>query len=558
MSLPVYSQPVGSVTGKVMDQASGDPIIGVTVVVTGTSLYSVTDINGNYMLVNVPAGNYKIRFQMMGYATSEVNVNVKPGRNPLNIAMSYRVAKTTVVTARRLTNTEASLLSIRKKASTAQDAISSEQIAKSPDSDAADAAKRVTGVTIYGGKFIYVRGLDERYSNILVNGAQVPSPLPNKRVIPLDIFPTGIIDNLIVTKTHSPMIPGDFGGGVITVNTKDFPDEASLKVGFSAGYNSNTTFKDFYTFDGSRLDYLGFNSGVYGLPDKIVSSKYPIVPYSIITQKGYSIDERKAFLKEFSDVYSIEKKKAAPSGKVSFSYGNTYYIDKDKGRKLGLLLSLDQKVGFSTREGAYKQFATSVPEANYRYKESNMSTNTTAQLVSAYSFNKHNDLKLASFYTHFSDKTAREKRGQLGASTLGYSDILKIVYTDLFFNQLFGKHYLEGIDSQVEWFGTVSWAGRNQPDTRVNKRNSDNFIFVKESLERYFNSFDELAWEFSPSITVPFSQWSGLKSKTTWGFDYSGKSRSNESRRFQYDINDADVDSVNNTSGFDTLYSGGY
>ena len=192
---PAFSQKKSQISGQVIDSISGDPIIGVNVFITEIKIFAVTDINGKYILTNIPVGSHKIAFQMSGYQKYEEDIDVILGENTtLNISLSYKTADEIIVTGKRISNTEASLLSERKKSPVAQDAISSEQISKSPDSDAADDAKRVTGVTIVHGKNVFVRGLGERYSSVMFAGSVIPSPDPDKRIVPLDIFPVNLLD----------------------------------------------------------------------------------------------------------------------------------------------------------------------------------------------------------------------------------------------------------------------------------------------------------------------------------------------------------------------------
>lgn len=115
------------------------------------------------------------------------------------------------------------MLAIQKKAAGVSDAISEEQIKRSPDSDAADAVKRVTGVSVVGGKYTYVRGLGERYSNTQLNDVAIPSPEPEKKVVPFDLFPSNMIQNLVTAKTFTPDQPGNFSGGLVKINTREFP-----------------------------------------------------------------------------------------------------------------------------------------------------------------------------------------------------------------------------------------------------------------------------------------------------------------------------------------------
>lgn len=143
--------------------------------------------------------------------------------------------------------------------------LSAEDIAKTGDGDIAGALERVTGLSVVGGRFVYVRGLGERYSSALLNGAPLPSPEPLRRVVPLDLFPTSIIASTVVQKSYSANYPGEFGGGVINLTTKSAPDEGFFQVGGGVGYNSETSLELGYTYFGSDTDWLGFDDGTRSL-----------------------------------------------------------------------------------------------------------------------------------------------------------------------------------------------------------------------------------------------------------------------------------------------------
>jgi outer membrane receptor protein involved in Fe transport len=144
--------------------------------------------------------------------------------------------------------------------------ISAEDLARQGDGNAALALRRVTGLSIVGDRFIYVRGLGERYSGALLNGLPLPSPEPLRRVVPLDLFPSAILESASAQKTFSPQYPGEFGGGLIEINTKAVPDQRVFEVGLSVGGNTETTWKNGLTYEGGAYDWAGFDSGRRAIP----------------------------------------------------------------------------------------------------------------------------------------------------------------------------------------------------------------------------------------------------------------------------------------------------
>ncbi len=144
--------------------------------------------------------------------------------------------------------------------------LSSADIARTGEGDIAGALQRVTGLSVVGGRFVYVRGLGERYSLALLNGSPLPSPEPLRRVVPLDIFPTSVIASSVVQKSYSVNYPGEFGGGVINLTTRSAPREPFLTIGASVGGDTETTLNLGYTYYGSDTDFTGFDDGTRDIP----------------------------------------------------------------------------------------------------------------------------------------------------------------------------------------------------------------------------------------------------------------------------------------------------
>ena len=157
---------------------------------------------------------------------------------------------------------ENAILILQKKSDKIQDGISSQEMSKLAISDAAGAMKKVTGATITGGKYIYIRGLGDRYSLTQLNGLVIPSSDPYRNGAQLDLIPANLLDNIITSKTFTPDEPGAFTGGAVNIKTKSFPEQFSLTFSTSAGYNSqNNCTNDFLTHEGGSTDYWGFDDG---------------------------------------------------------------------------------------------------------------------------------------------------------------------------------------------------------------------------------------------------------------------------------------------------------
>lgn len=268
LSSVLYSQ--GTIRGVLLDKESQTPLIGGVVTIENSSGGAVTDIEGAYS-ISLPAGIYTVNHTYVGYQTKQIsNVEVIDGEvvslGSISLGTGTEI-ETVVVTAYTQTNTEEGLLNKQRNSSKIIDAISAQSIAKTGDSDVAAVVKRVPGVTIEGGKYVYVRGLGDRYSKSMLNGMELPGLDPERNTVQMDIFSSNIVDNIVVYKTFSPDLPGDFTGGMVDVITKDFPQEQFFNISVSTGYNTEATFDDnFLGVDSSFADGIGFGKSNRELP----------------------------------------------------------------------------------------------------------------------------------------------------------------------------------------------------------------------------------------------------------------------------------------------------
>jgi hypothetical protein len=192
----------------------------------------------------------------------------------------------------RLEGPDVIALDQEREAPQIQDVVSGAEISRGGDNNAGDALKRAPGLTLVGGRFIYVRGMGERYSSTLLNGSTLPSPEPERRVVPLDLFPADVIESLSISKAYSPELPGEFGGGTVTIKTRGIPEGFNLSLGVSSGWRTRTTDERGLTYDGGHRDWTGFDDGTRNLPSLVsqAAEAKPLFP-DASGQNGYSLAE---------------------------------------------------------------------------------------------------------------------------------------------------------------------------------------------------------------------------------------------------------------------------
>jgi outer membrane receptor for ferrienterochelin and colicin len=194
----------------------------------------------------MPAGQYILEFSLISFSTKVVDevVVVDKETTVLNVSMSELsgiLDEVVIKTVKAKTESVQSLLTMQKNSVRVSDGISAESIRRTPDRTTSDVLKRISGTSIQDNKFVIVRGLNDRYNTTYLNGSPLPSTEPDRKAFSFDIFPANMLDNLVINKTATPDLPGEFAGGVIEINTKSTPDKNFQTVSVGAGYNTITT-----------------------------------------------------------------------------------------------------------------------------------------------------------------------------------------------------------------------------------------------------------------------------------------------------------------------------
>ncbi len=243
-------------------------ILDATILFSGLDQVFKTDSSGK-ILASVPEGKYSMSVFHPNYQTKTFSdVIVSPTAEPLRVELkaSQNELEDVVVLAPKIKGSLSALVEVRKQSSAVTDVLGAEQMARAGDSDAAASLRRVTGLTLVGGKYVYVRGLGERYSGVQMNSFSLPSPEPARRVVPLDLFPTSIMESIVVQKSYSPDLPGEFGGGVIQLKTRSLPEKFFFRGNVSLAYEN---IDNRLEHKGGDTDWLGFDDGSRKLPQVI-------------------------------------------------------------------------------------------------------------------------------------------------------------------------------------------------------------------------------------------------------------------------------------------------
>ena len=389
------------VVGVVRDQQNAISLPGVAVEVVGTSEVVYTDVDGKYVLELAP-GEHQIKIAMDGYADRLVSVAVAPGSTPtVDVALAMK-GFTEQVTVQgeavdAISSSAEAQLSERKNASVITDNMGSQEMRSNGDSDAAAAMQRVTGLSVVDNQYVFVRGLGERYSNTTLGGAVIPTTEPDKKVVPLDLFPTALVDSVQVAKSYSPDKSAEFAGGLVQIVPLKFPSRPVFDLGYGLEFYSTATGKSIVESPIDGLDWWGFDDGARALPSSIPNNK--IVRRGIFTPDvGYSPDEITAFGRALGNVWTPRAKDGEPGQNWSLVFG-------DRFGKLGIIASArhsykEQYVDEQRR--FYRTAEAGTLEAVSDYDIQTGTQRAQLGIVGnvAYQFSPNHRLAVENFYTH--------------------------------------------------------------------------------------------------------------------------------------------------------------
>ena len=350
--LPFLVLAQSTIDGKVIDAEFNDVLPFANVILYSQSedgslvnlQGSTTDFDGNFSFSDLPAGVYTIDISFVGYSTVKISdIELKVGDNfPISVTLQPASSELeeVVVTTTAKRNNEASVLSIQKNAAVVLDGLSLQAIRRAGDGDVAQAVKRVPGVSIQEGKYVYVRGLGDRYSKTLLNGMEIPGLDPDRNTLQLDIFPTNLIDNIQVLKSGNASYDADFSGGIVDLSLRDFSSTPLNTITVGIGYNPDMHFNSDYVYDeGSKTDIFGFDDGYreFPLPRGI---DIPLPERGdanslVVTNYTESVDKN----------FNVSNKNSSPNLTLGFTSSNSYDLKNE--RKVGYMASLNYRSNIS-------------------------------------------------------------------------------------------------------------------------------------------------------------------------------------------------------------------
>ncbi|MDY6981833.1 MAG: TonB-dependent receptor plug domain-containing protein, partial [Pseudomonadota bacterium] len=418
------------------------------------------------------------------------------------------------------------------------------------DSNVADGLKRVSGLNLQGGKFVYIRGLGERYSSTVLNGSTLPSPEPINRVVPLDLFPASIIDSVLVQKTFSAQYPAEFAGGTIQMRTKAVPSESFFDVSGSLGYSGNTTGKQGLVYDGGGKDWTGTDDGTRDIPPALkaaIAGDRELRPNNIFYRNGFEPAELEALGESLDNNYRTRATKIQPDSSASANFGTAFDVDDDGDFRLGLLGNLSYSNTWDTLEvsrNSYTADASGALNTNniQTWRATEQSVDTSMFLTAGLSWRDTHTLKATVLQIHKMDDLAGNLRGYFASEAVDIDQHrLEWIEQDLLSQQLDGEHIFDNLNGlTLNWHYNTSRAKREAPDMREYRYQLDTednvykFSLRGDANTRMWSALedqnDDVGFSVKAFLNTPFETSTTL----TAGMVTMTKERDSDIRRFGF------------------------
>jgi outer membrane receptor protein involved in Fe transport len=456
----------GTLKGTIIDQANNETLIGATVMIENTNIGAVTDIDGNYSL-KTEIGTYNFIVSYVGYETQTLknirierdvelvqNVELTTGQSLLTeVVIKTKIEKKSV----------GSLLTLQQKSPSFVTGITGDDMRKSPDRTTGDVLKRVSGTSIQDNKFVVIRGLSDRYNTALINGLALPSTEPDRKAFAFDLFPSNLLDNLIIYKTATPDLPGEFAGGVILMNTKEIPEEGFTTFNIGTAYNTQTTFKNFDFAQHGKTDYLGFNDGSRDLPSTFptkLEDNLESYAYSKIIPNDWKIFNNTSMRPAQSYQLSLARRKDV-FGRDFGIIGAVTYNNTPR-------VQLNERNDFNVDKSQLFAYNDVINKENI---------SLGSLLNFALNINPLNKIQFNNVYTSTTDNQLVKRTGlqyEQERNDLGYSMFYS--NTSLISSQLIGEHSLPEGKFKTKWSLGINQVNRSVPSYR-------RMLYTKSSTE---------------------------------------------------------------------------
>lgn len=541
-----------SIKGVVIEKDSEEFAIAHIQLLGTKELHFYTSIDGVFEFPNLPKGTYQIKINSIGfndYLSESILINDQETIS-LNILLeqSSKSLSEVSILGTKIRNSQASVLEEIQMANEIISGISQEQIKVSQDGNAAQAMSRVPGITVVEGKFVMVRGIPERYNQVLLNNAIAPSTEVDKRTFSFDLIPSNVLDKMLIYKSGAPENTGDFAGGLIKVYTAHSPEENQTQIGLSTGWNSISTGKDFYQSQGSTTDFLGFDNGFRQLPSDFPQENLRTLPNRspIRAQAGHTLPNN--FLASSST--------AIPDLGAQVQLDRIFYIGNTK---VSTINSIQYSQAQRSYENEFNRYLEMDPESGhiaprFAYLDHHYEKENKLGALSNWLFqwNPNHYISFKNLFNQIGTNNTVIRTGddfiqQAGLARANY--MYQYRSRSIYSGQLSGFHDL----TKHAWLKHINWnlgynyLGEDQPDLRrfrtietAEGSNEYRMILPPSSnlydAGRYYGNLSEWGGNHSLNLSLQPEKWTQghIQPSIKVGYMLDYRNRSFDTRYFSY------------------------
>lgn len=542
---------LSSISGYVNKIESKEILKGATVEILGTQFKTKTDNQGFFEFKNIPAGEITIIVSAVSFAQYSATFTLESGQKlEVNPQLQPEIKEIDKVTVRatRATNTQNSVIRETRESKSVITGVSRQQIALSQDGNAAQVMQRIPGVTIIENRFIMIRGLSERYNNVLINNVVAPSTEVDKRTFSFDLIPSNSLDRMIIHKSGSAENPGDFAGGIIKIFTNNTVQKPFTQISIGTGYRSNTTFNNHFQSKGSTTDFLGFDNGFRSLP-----GSFPTTEEMVGSGRGSEL-RREASLKLKNNFVPL-KTTALPDINLGFSMGRKFKI---AGWNTSMITTLNYTQSYQHTKRNFDRFfeydetRPTKLDKRFEYVDQIYEKNNRISIMSNWSLqlNSNTKINVSNLFNQIGENETNIRQGEDYIQTLGWRRHYMLGYRNrsIYSGQVDGQHKLSET-KKLNWVLGYSSLGEKEPDLRrfrtfaPNGRNSslDEYVMITPpssnlfDASRYFGKLKESNFSAGSDYTWTFNEnKDGKKSELKAGAYADYRVRNFNSRYLSY------------------------
>lgn len=538
---------LGQVSGTVIDKETGETLIGANVLIEGTTIGVATGLQGEFTLDKIPAGSLSILVSFISYEPVVIEkVRVEEGRTTyLDVVLeeSKQTLEGVQVTARRVTHTEMSVISAIRSSNLVMSGISSQQISRSQDSDAAAVVKRIPGVTIIDDRFIMIRGLSERYNATMLHNVFAPSMEADIKSFSFDVIPSNLIDRIMIYKSPAPDLPGDFAGGVVKIYTKSSQQENGIALNYSSGYDPSVSFGRFQTQRKGDLHWLGFNDGYNSLPADFPGNIRSITSNpEALTQAGRSLRNN----------WVAQEYNGGLNHSMNISAGYRFKIGMAELSNVTAITYSNSKSIDNVSRADFNAYDLSMQRKSYIYEfnDHQNSQKIRTGLIHNWTLNigGNHAIEFKNQFNQLSNSQYVFRSGPMyDFAYYANSHSFHNVYRGIYSGQVDGTHTFFNDKTTIEWMAGYGYSFRDEPDYRrfrsdLDQDTHDVTLYVPFGaaatyfMGRFYSEMEERSKTATAAVTqrITFSTMPHFVPEVGIGFFYEDKGRGFVSRNIGY------------------------